>query len=396
MNQNLIIGYDNGRLYTKVVSIEEKFIFLNAVSKGYEMRQIESKNDLPENQMDFELYENEKGLGRFFTGPMAVKHHNGDLIYSTSGMKKFSPEVLLYEKAKFIGALALAAFKQGAAKGEVIEAFVGTGLPIEEYFDSKVGNLDQFIAAVEGNRYKVIFKAAAFSHYEVEIKVRGIAKSAEGTSSLMGTMMTIENSKLIKSTWLDPYIKHGPIMVFNIGSSSFDIAVLNEDGSYDPRGFIGLEIGSEWALDYISRRLKEQYGYMPEKIELESLVLSGKNLRYRGETIELKEISREAYSVLLDKLRIMAHEALRKCNIKVDGLGAVFYTGGTVEFMTARLGTEAVKGIIKDVPGLISTDPIYDDARGYLTMAYLLYLERRESETGASSLNFDEELVEVN
>ncbi len=393
--QSIIIGYDNGRLYTKAKIEERKVVSINAVSKGYDLRQMENQNELPENQMDFMLYEDGKLLGRFFTGAMAVKNHSGDLIYSTSGIKKFAPDMLLFEKVKMLGSIGLLAYKQGVSNNDQLEAYMGTGLPIEEYFDDNDSNLDGFIKSVIGKRYKLEFMAKEFKGYTIEVKIKEVEKTAEGTSSLLGNRMSLEKGKLVKDPRLDTYLSEGPIMVINIGSSSSDIAVFKEDGTYDSKGFIGLEIGSEWVLDNISRRLKEEYGYMPDKIKLEGLVLSGAKIKYKGKIIELKEIAEEAYRAFLNKFRTMLLETLRAYNVSVSELSAVFYTGGTTGYIESILGDAAIKNIISEVPGLISTDPLFDDAKGYLIVAYAKYLETKRIETAGVTEDSDEDVIEV-
>lgn len=391
---DMILGYDNGRLYTKTVGAEQKILTINAICRGYQLRSLESKIDIPELQMDFNLYEDDVNIGRFFVGGMATKNHSGDLVFSTSGMRKFSPELISFEKAKFLGNQALLAFKQGVKKGEAIDCYVGTGLPIEEYFDLQESSLDKFIQETVGRRYRVEFHGDVFQNYQIEIRVKVMEKTAEGTASLTGTRVRLENGKIVMNDFLDQYLKLGPILVVNLGSSTSDLAVLLEDGTYDPRGFIGLNIGSEWALDYMSRQLKEIHGYMPGKIELEALVLNGKNLRYRGETIPLVDIAKEAYGLLLSQLRNKLYEALRTNNIDSNALGAVFYTGGTSEFLAKCVGSEQVKGLIKNVPGLLSVDPIYDDAKGYFMIAYMSNIQQKQQLTGIVSKQ-DEEVVEV-
>lgn len=391
---DMILGYDNGRLYTKTVGAEQKILTVNAVCRGYQLRALENKIELPELQLDFNLFEEDVKIGRFFVGGMATKNHTGDLVFSTSGMRKFSPELINFEKAKFFGNQALLAFKQGAKIGESIDCYVGTGLPIEEYFDSQESSLDKFIQDTVGKRYRVEFLSDIFQNYKIELRVKGMEKTAEGTASLTGTRVRLENGKIVMNDFLDQYLKLGPILVVNLGSSTSDLAVLLEDGTYDPRGFIGLNIGSEWALDYMSRQLKENHGYMPTKIELEALVLNGKNLRFKGETIPLVDISKEAYGLLLTQLRNKLYEALRTNNIDSNALGAVFYTGGTSEFLTKCVGTDQVKNLIKNVPGLLSTDPIFDDAKGYFMIAYMNNIQQKQQVTGILSEK-DEEVVEV-
>lgn len=390
----LIIGYDNGRLYTKTVGAEQKILTINAICRGYQLRTLENKIEIPELQMDFNLYEEDVKIGRFFIGGMATKNHSGDLVFSTSGMRKFSPELINFEKAKFMGNQALLAFKQGVKMGEVIDCYVGTGLPIEEYFDSQESSLEKFIQEIVGKRYRVEFLSEVFRNYQLELRVKGMEKTAEGTASLTGTRVKLENGKIVMNDFLDQYLKLGPILVVNLGSSTSDLAVLLEDGTYDPRGFIGLSIGSEWALDYMSRQLKEVHGYMPTKIELEALVLNGKNLRFKGETIPLVDIAKEAYGLLLNQLRNKLYEALRTNNIDKNALGAVFYTGGTSEFLVKCVGSDHVKELIKNVPGLLSADPIFDDAKGYFMIAYMSSIQQKQQLTGIVS-EADEEVVEV-
>lgn len=391
---DLIIGYDNGRLYTKTVGAEQKILTVNAICRGYQLRTLENKIEVPELQMDFNLYEEDVKIGRFFVGGMATKNHSGDLVFSTSGMRKFSPELINFEKAKFLGNQALLAFKQGVKMGDAIDCYVGTGLPIEEYFDSKESSLQKFIQAIVGKRYRIEFLSDVFRNYQIELRVKGIEKTAEGTASLTGTRVKLENGKIVMNDFLDQYLTLGPVLVVNLGSSTSDLAVLLEDGTYDPRGFIGLNIGSEWALDYMSRQLKEIHGYMPTKIELEALVLNGKNLRFKGETIPLVDIAKEAYGLLLNQLRNKLYEALRTNNIDSNALGAVFYTGGTSEFIGKCVGTDKVKGMIKNVPGLLSADPIFDDAKGYFMIAYMSSIQQKQRITSIVSEE-DEEVVEV-
>lgn len=390
---DMIVGYDNGRLYTKTVGVEQKVLTINAVCKGFPLRRLENKVEIPELQMDFNLYEEDVKIGRFFVGGMATKNHSGDLIFSTSGMQKFSHELIYFEKAKFLGNQALLAFKQGVKMGEVIDCYVGTGLPIEEYFDSQESSLEKFIQEIVGKRYRIEFLSDVFRNFKIELRVKGMEKTAEGTASLTGTRVKLENGKMVMNDYLDQYLKLGPILVVNLGSSTSDLAVLLEDGTYDPRGFIGLNIGSEWALDYMARQLKEIHGYMPTKIELEALVLNGKNLRFKGETIPLIEIAKEAYGLLLNQLRNKLYEVLRTNNIDTNALGAVFYTGGTSEYLAKSLGTEQVKGLIKNAPGLLSLDPIYDDAKGYFMIAYMSSIQQKQQLTGIVSE--DEEVIEV-
>ncbi len=390
----MIIGYDNGRLYTKTVGVDHKILTINAVCRGYQLRTLENKVDVPELQMDFILYEEDTKIGRFFVGGMATKNHSGDLVFSTSGMQKFSPELISFEKAKFFGNQALLGFKHGIKMGESVECYVGTGLPIEEYFDEQDSSLDKFIQEIKGKRYKVEFLSEVFRNYHIEIRVKEIAKTAEGTASLTGTRVKLEHGKIVMNDYLDQHLNLGPILVVNLGSSTSDLAVLMEDSTYDPRGFIGLNIGSEWALDYISRQLKEIHGYMPSKIELEALVLNGKNLRFKGETIPLVDIAREAYGLLLNQLRNKLYEALRTNNIDANALGAVFYTGGTSEFLAKCVGSDQVKSLIKNVPGLLSSDPIFDDAKGYFMIAYMSHIQFKQQMTGIVS-DDSEEVVEV-
>lgn len=389
----IIAGYDNGRLYTKTVGLDQKIITVNAVCRGYELRTIEQKISVPEQQMDFDFYKDDKKLGRFFVGGMAVKNHSGDLIFSTSGMKKFSAEVQNFELAKFFGNMALLAFKQGMAGG-VVECFIGTGLPIEEFFSSSDTGLDEFVKEVLSSRFKVEFLSEIYKGYSIEFKVKAMEKTAEGTASLTGTRVMFQNGQITVNDSLERYLQVGPILVVNLGSSTSDLAVLLEDGTYDPRGFIGIEIGSEWALSYVGRRLKEEYGYTPEKIDLEALVLSGKNLLYKGTTIELVTMVNEAYGLLINQVRTKLYEALRMNNININALGAVFYTGGTSEFAVKTLGSDAVKRLIKDVPGILSDDPIFDDAKGYLALAYTEYVQSKQQVTGIA-VDPNKDLVEV-
>lgn len=379
------IGWDPGRMYNKIFTLDQsgkelKVSDVNAICRGYQRKILEEETDDTKNYLDIDIYEGEKHLGRFFVGSLAYSSHRGDLIISSNEIRKYSKEVLKYEKIRMLAYIAYLSYKGSREKD--VRCVIGTGSPTEEYFIS-----DNVLEAAKKeliNRYKVKFNHRLFNSYEVNISIEDMSFSPEGTSSGVTTQVKLDNN-LIPSVNTECLKELGKnYMIINIGSSSLD-GVLCIDGKFV--GFFGLDIGSSTALSQIINDVSDQSGYKPDKVKMDFLLQNTSYIMYEGKEIDIEAIAKARNEDLIMQLKVSLLNELSLKGIDYKNLDSLYVTGGFVE----SLKKSSYKGLMDMLPikTVISNDPIFDEAKGYMISAIVNHRKKMASDEKAIGLSAD-------
>ncbi len=358
MKNTIIAGWDPGRLNNKLFMQDKKLINMNAICNGYERRILEEEKGEHKNFLDVEVYRDEEHLGRYFVGGMAYRFNRGDLRWSANGIPKFHDiENGIDEVIKLVTHLALAVQEPGQEKQ--VSFRLGTGAPTEEYFEQP--KLLTALAEVLKHEYRVVFKHPLFSGASVRVRVPEVHFKPEGTASVVSMCYTDE---LQHKRDIQKYLEKGYIIGMNIGSSTTDIAIMNSRLEFEPAGFFGIPVGSSNALNEIRGQLYRDYGYDVTKVKLDFLIRQYPRIKYKGQVIELEEMAKRPFKSLADLLKTKFYDQIEMKGIELGEAGALFISGGTV-----LLASTALEGFIPGVQSVISSDPLFEDARGYFLEA---------------------------
>ncbi len=367
MKKVIPAGWDPGRLNNKLYLENDKVLSMNAICSGYQRRVLEQEEGPLVNFLDVELYQEEDFMGRYFVGAMAYKFNRGDLRWSTSGLPKFhSIDSGNDEIVKLMTYLALSQVSIGNEKKEIF--CLGTGVPTEEYFEQPE-LLADFEEALK-YEYKVVFKHPKFCNSIVKIRIKSVYFKPEGTSAII-SMCYSDDFK--KKPFIDSYLEKGPIIGMNIGSSTTDVSIMNSKMEFEPQGFFGLPIGSSNPLNEVRNLLYKSYNYDVPKVKLDHLIRTYNLVKYKGHTIDLKQLSNKPYKNLVSLLKSQFYDKVEQAGILLGESGALFISGGTC----LRLQDE-LHSFIPGVQTVISADPLFEDARGYFIEAKY-HLDNEES-----------------
>lgn len=356
-NSGLInLGYDPGRHFVKIyMDGGKKYMNMNVVSAGFERRLLTEEEGDAQNYLDVEVYRAGDLLGRFFVGGMALSNNSGDLRWSTRATPKFSDvDVVPDDIIKMATNIAYTQYKRG--QKNTIRIRLCTGSATEDYFENpKV--LETFKTTL-GVPYTVKFLHPMFDGAEVEIHFEEISFRPEGTSTVISSCYD-DNLKIRE--YVQKVITDGMnIIGFNIGSTTSDAAIMKPDMTFESKGFFGVEVGTNDALNKIRRILKSEYQYDVNSFKLAYMIQNYSEINYRGKKINLENIKKAPFDSLFASLKTQFFDQCDLRGLDVGEAGAFVVAGGGV----LELGTKLDK-FITGVPTIIDPDPLFQDARGY-------------------------------
>ncbi|MDK2919611.1 MAG: plasmid segregation protein ParM [Candidatus Petromonas sp.] len=364
-------GWDPGRLNNKLYLEDKKLINMNAICSGYERRVLKKEEGNLENYLDVEVFRGDEYLGRYFVGRMAYNYNRGDLRWSANGVPKFSEVNSSYDEIiKMVTNLAFSQYDPNNPKKKV-QFCLGTGSPTEEYFEAP--EVLEVFKEMMKVPYKVVFKHELFNNAEIEVVVPKMYFKPEGTASLIS--MTYNDNLSISKIAKDIFDKGYKVIGMNIGSSTTDIAIMKPDMEFDENGFFGIDVGSSKALNEIRAILYKGYGYDTTKLKVDYLIRNYTKVRYKGEIIDLNEIKKRPFENLIALLKTKFYDEVERRGIDIGEAGALFISGGTVVLIEDKLNE-----FIHGVPSKFSTDPLFEDARGYFLEAKTQQLLEAASE----------------
>ena len=380
------VGIDLGRRYQKgVMNLGGEIanvIIENAISEGNNqyLREFgEKENEEIENLLDVEIYEGRKFLGRKFLGAFAREYNAGDLVTSSKFDAKFTEGE---ELIKVLVTLASLAYKK---KEISIDVNMGTGLPTEEYFT----NVTDF-SAYKNREFKIKFLHPKASNYECKIKINRIEVTPEGTATSINHFYTDDNNE---NNMFVNELNEGSIFFINFGSSTIDVCMIREENGraiYDPRGMFGVSSGGDKALNTIRKNLIENYGLDLELPKLEYYLRQDHDIRFRDKIIPLKNLKVDVYKIILKSMRNMILEKVEENGIDLYTVKKVIVSGG----MVAELTKDHFTNFFPGVETVISSDPLFDEARGYLK--FLEQKVRADSIAQDEAFSEDDEIEVIN
>ncbi|KAB3535651.1 ParM/StbA family protein [Alkaliphilus pronyensis] len=369
MHEKIIAGWDPGRLNNKLYLEDRKIINMNAICSGYERRTLEEETGDLINFLDVDIYRNEEFLGRYFVGSMAYRFNRGDLRWSTNGIPKFQDvETGNDEIVKLVTHLAYANYKP---KEQIVAYYrLGTGVPTEEYFEQP--QLLNSFTQVLKHEYKVVFKHPLFRDAVVKVKIPDVHFKPEGTASVVSMCYTDD---LKPNNDVKRHLEKGCIIGLNIGSSTSDVAFMNSKMQFESYGFFGLPVGSSNPLNEIRSKLYKEYGYDVTKVKLDYLIRNYPKVKYKGKTINLEEIQKQPFANMVSLLKTKFFDKVEMKGMDIGEAGALFISGGT-SIMTER----ELHNFIPGVPTIMSSDPLFEDARGYFLEAKFNAVKEKETQ----------------
>lgn len=374
------VGWDGGRMYDKIRAlIKGNFTeasSINACCKGFDRRVLEREDGNPMDYLDVDIYEGDNCMGRFFVGDMAYRENRGDLITSSNSIKKFDSNILDYEKARMLTHMAYLNFESEVKSKSTVSAYVGTGVPVEEFFDAS--NKKSLISVKKelGRKYKVIFNHHTFNNYELDIDIEKVELSSEGAATAITTKTIVnEELKLYKNT--EVIKKLGKIyLILNLGSSTFDVAIL-DNGKFTSIGLMGIPLGSSTLLKNVINDLAEISGYKPDKVTMDKLLMTTDRIRYKGEQYNIRDIAKARYKDVVAQIKVALLNELELRGIEFTTFDGVYISGGLVKTLN-NIDESILKNLLP-IPTVISEDPIYDEANGYMINAIEVYLKDQEA-----------------
>lgn len=382
------IGWDPGRMYDKIYTIIDGEVYkessINCICKGYQRTVLEEENNIDEikNYLDIDVYEEDKYLGRFFLGYMAKQYNLDDLIISSNEIMKYSKDIIKYEKVRMIGYIAYLGYIS-KLNSKDMNVVIGSGVPTKEFF-AKNNELSSIKEDLK-KRYTVKFNHSLFNNYQVNINIDLVSFSPEGTATGITTKISVNDNMDLEPNQLLIDELGNDYFVLNLGSSTGDGAMLTE-GKFNPKGFIGLNIGSSTVIKQVINDTEEVCGYKTDKITMDYLMMNTTHINYEGNVVDIETIASERYENLLTQVKLNLLNELELRNIKYKNLTSVYLSGGLVETLK-KMNYHALKNILP-IKTVISTDPLFDEAKGYMIAAISEYEKIKLS--AQKGLGFDQ------
>lgn len=385
MAQKLVnVGYDPGRHLAKLYLDDAKVMGMNVICDGFDRRSLEAEEGESLNYMDVEVYKSGVRLGRYFVGGMAQRFNNGDLRWSTRVTPKFSDiEDVPDDILRMVAYIAFSQHEPGSTK--MVRIRLGTGSATEDYFENPE-TLENFRKMLT-DTYKVKFMHPLFKGAEVSMIFDEMYFKPEGTATVISSCYD-DNLKTV-DTVKEIFRQGANIMGINIGSSTSDVAKMLPNMKFDSKGFFGIPVGTNDALNKIRSILKINYGYEVNSFKLAFMLMNYKSIAYKGKPINLEEIKKGPFDNVYATLRNQFYDNCQLRNIDLGETGAIIVAGGGDLELAEKLDK-----FIPGVPTIHSADPLFQDARGYwLECKFAEMLKKNEAKKVFEGKN-PEEIVE--
>ncbi len=374
---SLQVGYDPGRMYSKLFTvINDQIIRLkgpNAICLGYKRRDMNLEEEIKlkdEDLLDVTITEGNKSE-RWFIGEYARQYNRSDLLTVSPGTRKFNERNAKRERVKFYTYLALAAKQSGLNE---LKPSITLGAPTEEFYHMD-GRKEIEKFRTELNVTKIKFNHPKFCGYEVTLVPNRIDCAPEGTASSYSAKYDVDpiTFELKKNKWMSEKLKIGPVYISNLGSSTEDGTLLVKTG-FDTRGSFGIDIGSSIAISALLRTLKEEYNLKKDKTTIDYYLQitapDDKSIKYADKYINLNELVKPHFDIMLDRRIQMINDSMYQNGVDTGEIVAQYQTGGTTDYLK-MVGMQDQLKIFPHAELRLSTDPHFDEARGYYIIGKL-------------------------
>jgi len=323
MNKTREIGSDVGNDALKIILDQPnyegktKIEVMNVVAQGYKRRIMGTEKGHPANLLDVTITSEGKaiGSGRYFVGGLAFSENRDDLIEKTKrDVKATNIDTIIL----LMTGIAYSLYDPNKPiKTESIA--LGTLLPTEEYWydgEDKAGNVlpDDYLVKEFEKRlqkeYTVKFHSPVFKNAEITIKIEDYDIVPEGVAGHMAVIYD-EKGNTREGVKVENEVHLGII----IGSITTEVSVYN-NGEFDPRGFVGIPLGTSDPLD----KIIDSLGIDMTRHQVDYLLRNKKqlNVNMGGNTIDLTpRLNSEAE----DKFGFFTKQVVNSLNKKLSRQG---------------------------------------------------------------------------
>lgn len=242
-----IIGADTGNDTLKIYLDEKNFEgkdkleVMNVVSPGYNRRIMGTEKGHLSNLLDVNVIAGGEDLGRYFVGGLAFKENRNDLLEKNKrDIKATNIDTIIL----LITGLAYSMYDPNEpVKTENIA--LGTLLPTNEYWKEEEDLVSKFGDNFKKS-YTVKFNSPAFNKAEISINFIDDDIQPESAAGHIASIYNRDGSKKAGSENCENEVYLG---IF-IGSITTEVSIY-ENGEFNPRGFIGIDLGTSDPLDKI-------------------------------------------------------------------------------------------------------------------------------------------------
>lgn len=366
------VGNDAVKIYLNKENYEGKceFEVMNIIAPGYKRRVLGEEKGQLVNLLDVNIEKDgvPYGYGHYFVGGLAVKESRGDSIEKTKNEKKAKS---LDTIVLMMTGIAYSLYDPEAPIKEENVA-IGTLLPTEEFFEDEL--VRQFADKLKGS-YKIKFNSKRFRGSEITINIVDREIQPEGVAGHLAAIYNMDGS-IKEGQKVEDEIQLG---IF-IGSITTEVSVY-DNGMFNQRAFLGLNLGTSEALD----KIIDDLGLEDlSRHSVDYFIRTGKpfKVNVNGEikdyTELLQQYAEHRYSIFVKKLVNEINRKLSTQGVKVNLITRVNLGGGGAINLLEAFREEFKIGNV----GLIE-DARFANAKGAL---FSIVSKRLESEEVAGDV----------
>lgn len=382
-----LLGADIGNDALKIVMLKKTIVdgkektdiqkveVMNVVSQGYERRILGGEKGHLSNLLDVNIEmevtediitngkitgskKEVKDIGRYFVGGIAYKYGKGDIIEKTAQdvKAKNNDSIIL-----LVTGVAYALYDSN--KPEKVENIaVGTLLPTEEYFEETEDLVELFNSKLLNKTFTVKFNSPVFNGAKITIKFVDTDIEPEGTAGQLAVCFNYDGSakeELEK-------IKEGIYLGVFVGNITTELAIFDH-GEFDPRGFIGIKLGTANPLDSILADLRNKGLDNMTRHQIDFIIRNKKPLIISTEkgnvdlTEDLNKFTNNRFSYFTKLLVNRIFTELSRNGINISFFNGVNLGGGGASLYFNEFKKEFNKGNVNLVD-----DPRFANAIGAL------------------------------
>lgn len=298
---------------------KDQFEVMNVVAPGYNRRIIGNEIGQLSNLLDVTIVQDNIELGRYFVGGLAYKENRGDIIEKNKrDIKAKSMDTIIL----LVTGIAYGLYDPAIpVKSENVA--VGTLLPTEEFWSEEEDLVEFFEERLKRN-YKVKFNSPIFRGAEISITFVDDDIQPESAAGHLAAIYNIDGT-LKEHAKVDNEVQLG---IF-VGSITTEVSVYN-DGEFEPRGFLGIDLGTSDPLDKIIDDLgieitRHHIDHVIRKEKKLVLNIKGKAKDY---TEDLKKYSDIRFNFFVKQLVNQINKKLSRQGINTELITRVNIGGG--------------------------------------------------------------------
>lgn len=303
------IGNDGVKGY--IDNLANKYYITNVISRMASTRQIDEKENDPEDALHVEITSGALSIGKacYGVGPLAMRMDQKDELDNTSIKAENDQSIVM-----LLTTLALDAAKKATEKEQHIEIRynLSTGIPLKE---SKKGLREVFKKKIKENTHQVRFLTTpGLEGITVVISFEEVLVNSEGRSGMFDLILD-DNGRTRNDE-----LRNLKLLLVDIGGLSTDAAVILPGGKVDNESSDGLPEGVSKYLDQIIDLVLDKYpNTIKSRRELVDIITdenpaTRNRVGFKGVKQPIQEIVDERFGLMGNEQYKFIHKLWTKAN----------------------------------------------------------------------------------